>query len=58
VLERQGFRARRNRTGFAVKTEALFDDGRTVWQLTIEGDLHIFTLLEDLILFIKSRARL
>jgi hypothetical protein len=41
ALERQGLRAHRDGTGVAVKTEVLFDNERTVWRLTVEGDLHI-----------------
>jgi cobalamin transport system ATP-binding protein len=57
ALERHGFQVHRNGTEPAVKTEVLFDDGRTVWQLIIEGELHTFTSLEDLISFMRSRAR-
>jgi hypothetical protein len=52
ALERHGFRAHRNGAGPAIKTEALFNKGRTVWQLTIEGDNRTFTSLEDLIMFL------
>jgi hypothetical protein len=55
--ERHGFQLHRNETEPAVKMEALLDDGRTVWQLIIEGELQTFTSLEDLISFMKNRAR-
>jgi hypothetical protein len=58
ALERHVFRAHRNGAEAAVKMEVLFDDGRTFWLLTIEGALHIFMSLEDLISFMKNRARL
>jgi iron complex transport system ATP-binding protein len=57
ALERHGFQVHRNGTEPAVKTEVLFYDGRTVWQLIIEGEIHTFTSLEDLISFMRSRAK-
>jgi hypothetical protein len=56
ALERHGFRAHHNGAESAVKTEVLSDDGRTVWELTIGGELRTFTSLEDLIIFLIPRA--
>jgi hypothetical protein len=61
-VEKSGARASDSAPGRRLRLEGEdeqpggFNKGRTVWQLTIEGDIRTFTSLEDLIMFLIPRV--